>query len=47
MKTFRFILNGERKELNAPNKWKAIRTILNTFPEVKDLDYRKLNIIEL
>ena len=47
MKTFRFILNGVVRELNAPNEWKAIRTILKTFPEVKELDYKTLNIKQL
>lgn len=49
MKTNRhylFILNGERKEIYAPSFINAWVSIIKAYPEVKKLDYRKLNITE-
>ena len=42
-----FALNGVVKSVTAPNKLKAISKIVKEYPETKDKDYRKLNIIEL
>ena len=41
-----FILNGERKEIYAPNLLNAMASICKAYPEVKKMDYRQLNITE-
>ena len=44
---YRFVLNGEVKEVYAINFIKAVININKEYPEVKKLDYRTLNITEI
>ena len=46
MKKYKFILNGEVKELSAKNLLSALANISRAFPEVKKLDYRVLKVTE-
>lgn len=50
MKTNRhyiFALNGKKREIFAPNLLSAMASICKAYPEVKKIDYRKIQITEI
>jgi len=47
MKQYKFILNGQVKECYAKNLLKAYSLISKTFPELKQSDYRTINLTEI
>ena len=46
-KTFKFILNGEPKEVNASNMLSAILEILKRFPDAGKLTPSQINLTQI